>query len=48
MASFQDRAQHTIAQLDKEVRSHCVFRWRLSIPRLELPQIANLAAMSID
>lgn len=29
MASFQDRAQHSIAQLDKEVRFlalHCILR----------------------
>jgi hypothetical protein len=38
MASFQDRAQHSIAQLDKEVRFHCVFRWGLrSSPRYNAP-----------
>jgi hypothetical protein len=47
MASFQDRAQHTIAQLDKEVRFHCVFRWGLgSSPRFVGSQHNSIAVAS--
>lgn len=44
MASFQDRAQHTIAQLDKEVRSLrlCV----PSLPRPLAPSCGRIAAVS--
>jgi len=49
MASFQDRAQHTIAQLDKEVRFHCVFRWGLrSSPRLVATGLWTVSESSSD